>query len=152
MFAGFPHPYTAEDAAAWVSRASAEDPVENFVIEVGGMFAGAVGLSPRGMGCEGVGVIGYWLTPAYWGKGIATAAVDAIVNYAIENGFRRLVASVYAPNVGSARVLEKNGFVLEGRLREQRVGRNGVIMDELLFGRILRERILDDTSTAGRTR
>jgi RimJ/RimL family protein N-acetyltransferase len=137
MFAGFPHPYTAEDAVAWVSRASAENPIENFVIEVAGALAGAVGLSPRGPGYEGVGVVGYWLSPAHWSNGIATWAVGAIVEHAATNGFRRLVASVYAPNVGSIRVLEKNGFVLEGRLREHRVGRDGVVMDELLYGMIL---------------
>ena len=51
--------------------------------------------------------------------------------------FRGLVASVYAPNVASVRVLENNGFVLEGRLREHRVGRDGVIMDELVYGLML---------------
>ena len=54
----------------------------------------------------------------------------------------------YAPYVARLVYLDKDGFVREGRLREHRVGRDGVFMDELLFGRIRREPILDDASTA----
>jgi ribosomal-protein-alanine N-acetyltransferase len=56
--------------------------------------------------------------------------------FAFEHGFRRLQASVYEPNVGSARVLERNGYVLEGRLREARLGRHGEVMDELIYGKL----------------
>lgn len=136
MFAGFPHPYTSVDASGWIERVTEQEPPEHFVIEVDNAFAGAVGLSPRGPGYEGVGIVGYWLIPELWGRGIITAAVRTIVEHAFAKGFRRLEASVYEPNLGSARVLEKNGFVLEGCLRKCRVGRDGEIMDELLYGRL----------------
>jgi RimJ/RimL family protein N-acetyltransferase len=134
MFVGFPHPYTVADAQWWVEHATAQGPTEHFVIEVNGSFAGAVGLSPSGLGRGGVGVIGYWLRPEWWGRGIVTAVVRGVVEYAFANGFRRLEASVYQPNLASARVLEKNRFMLEGRLRKHRIGRDGEIMDELLYG------------------
>jgi [ribosomal protein S5]-alanine N-acetyltransferase len=135
MFAGFPHPYTRADAQWWVAREIARDPPENFVIEVNGAFAGTVGLAPRGLEDEVIGIIGYWLAPKWWGRGIMTAVVRTMVEFAFANGFRRLEATVYSPNLASARVLEKNGFVLEGRLRQHRVGRDGESMDELLYAK-----------------
>jgi RimJ/RimL family protein N-acetyltransferase len=142
MFAGFPHPYTASDADRWVKYATTKSPVEDFVIEVDGVFAGAIGLTTASLGHEGVGIIGYWLAPEWWGRGIVTEAVRKIVEYGFANGFRRIQSSVYEPNIGSARVMEKNGFTLEGRLRKCRVGRDGEIMDELFYGRLREDRVL----------
>jgi RimJ/RimL family protein N-acetyltransferase len=54
--------------------------------------------------------VGYWLGRAYWGKGIATAALGA---YLADHEPRRpLHAHVVATNLGSIRVLEKCGFEL----------------------------------------
>jgi RimJ/RimL family protein N-acetyltransferase len=58
-------------------------------------------------------VIGYWLGREFWGRGIATEAVEQLLQ--IETR-RPLHAHVSPPNRGSARVLEKNGFRL---LREE---------------------------------
>ena len=45
----------------------------------------------------------------------------------------RISAVVYEPNIASRRVMEKNGFVLEGR-KANAVKSKGVIYDTLLFG------------------
>jgi RimJ/RimL family protein N-acetyltransferase len=47
----------------------------------------------------------------------------------------RLEAGVFEGNPGSMRVLEKNGYVLEGRMR-QRIVKSGVVRDQLIFGRL----------------
>jgi RimJ/RimL family protein N-acetyltransferase len=63
------------------------------------------------------GNIGYELDPRHWGHGYATEAVQAIVRFGFVNlGLHRVWATCIADNVGSARVLEKVGMRLEGRL------------------------------------
>ncbi|WP_328415231.1 GNAT family N-acetyltransferase [Streptomyces violaceus] len=49
----------------------------------------------------------YWIDRAYWGKGIATDALRALVTEVDE---RPLYARAASDNVGSLRVLEKCGF------------------------------------------
>ena len=80
------------------------------------------------------GLLGYLMMPEHCGKGIATKAVRLM----LEEAFRlrelyRISAWVYQPNIASARVLEKNGFRLEG---VQRCGIRceGKPTDHLLFG------------------
>ncbi len=64
--------------------------------------------------------IGYELAPDYWGRGYATEAARAIVHFgSTELKLHRITAWCIADNVASARVLEKLGLKLEGRLREK---------------------------------
>lgn len=54
------------------------------------------------------------------GRGVATEAVGIGCFIAFQTlGMQKLCAGIYAPNVESGRVLEKNGFVVEGRRRSQ---------------------------------
>jgi RimJ/RimL family protein N-acetyltransferase len=59
--------------------------------------------------------VGFWIDRASWGKGIASAAVAALLAEVRE---RPLTAHVAEHNVGSMRVLERNGFVEIGREQE----------------------------------
>ncbi|ANS64369.1 acetyltransferase [Streptomyces lincolnensis] len=54
----------------------------------------------------------YWVDRAYWGRGIATAALRALLDEVPE---RPLYARAAADNTGSWRVLEKCGFRLTAR-------------------------------------
>lgn len=64
--------------------------------------------------------IGYELDPKYWNHGYATEAAYAIVDFGFSHfGVHRIWANCVADNIGSARVLEKLGMKLEGRLREK---------------------------------
>ncbi|WLW56021.1 GNAT family N-acetyltransferase [Streptomyces sp. YU58] len=54
----------------------------------------------------------YWVDRAYWGRGIATAALRALLAEVPE---RPLYARAAADNAGSRRVLEKCGFRLTAR-------------------------------------
>jgi RimJ/RimL family protein N-acetyltransferase len=74
------------------------------VIDVDGEAAGHV-LSWRS---EGRRYVGYWVAREFWGRGLATAA---LAEYLGEVRERPLHALVSTDNVGSIRVLEKNGFV-----------------------------------------
>lgn len=53
--------------------------------------------------------IGYWIGREFWGKGIATRALDAFLH---DVTTRPLFAHVAAHNVASIRVLEKCGFTI----------------------------------------
>jgi RimJ/RimL family protein N-acetyltransferase len=62
--------------------------------------------------------IGYWLARPLWGRGIGTAAVRALTRHALGDlQLMRVHAGVFVWNPASVRVLEKAGYVLEGRMR-----------------------------------
>jgi RimJ/RimL family protein N-acetyltransferase len=86
--------------------------------------------SPRAHRVE----FGYWLARSYWGQGIMTDAVRVFVAYAFrELGLLRLTAHVFESNIASARVLEKNGFKLEGHLRKHFL-KDGQLIDVRFYG------------------
>jgi ribosomal-protein-alanine N-acetyltransferase len=68
-------------------------------------------------------IIGYELAPEFWGKGYATEAIHKIISAAYNDELQihvnRIEASVVPSNIGSEKVLKKNGFMFEGRLREK---------------------------------
>lgn len=137
MTAGFPHPYTRTDGERWLAIALLDDPPNHFAIEAGGAFAGAIGILPRSGEHHGSAIFGYWLGRRFWGRGIATDAARTLARHALgSRGMRRLEASVFVPNVASARVLEKAGFSLEGRMRASYVERDGTVCDALLYARL----------------
>ncbi|MEW1644767.1 GNAT family N-acetyltransferase [Streptomyces sp. NPDC091219] len=71
----------------------------------------------------------YWIDRAYWGKGIATAALRDLI---AEEPGRPLHARVAADNTGSRRVLEKCGFRVTGHDRGFANAR-GEEIDELVL-------------------
>ena len=78
--------------------------------------------------------IGYELSPDHWGHGYATEAARAIVQFGFAAlNVHRIWAWCIADNVASARVLEKLGFRLEGRLREKEYFK-GRWWDTLMYG------------------
>jgi RimJ/RimL family protein N-acetyltransferase len=85
------------------SRLRADETVLNRVIVVDDEVAGTIG----SWGQPGEREVTYWIGRAYWGRGIATAALEAFL--AVERS-RPLHARVASDNVASRRVLEKCDF------------------------------------------
>ena len=77
------------------------------VIECDGQVAGSL----VSWEMAGEWEVGYWLGREYWGKGIATQALKEHVS---TTKTRPLYAHVAQHNIGSWRVLEKNGFKIIG--------------------------------------
>lgn len=79
-----------------------------------------------------------------WGKGYATTAVRLATRFGFERlGLHRVQAGFYESNVGSQRVLEKAGFLYEGRLKSKlRQSRDSAWEDHLWYG-ALRESWVD---------
>lgn len=83
--------------------------------------------------------IGYELNPDYWGRGYASEAAQAVVDYGFSQlGVHRIWASCLADNAASARVLEKLGMRLEGRLRENEYFK-GRWWDTLIYAILVHE-------------
>jgi RimJ/RimL family protein N-acetyltransferase len=78
--------------------------------------------------------IGYELSPEHWGKGYASEAARAIVEFGFsELGPHRIWAWIIAENTGSAHVLEKLGMQREGRQRNKEFFK-GRYWDTLHYG------------------
>lgn len=132
----FPHPYSLSDADEWIALTRTETRPCNFALEWKGELVGGIGLVPLSDIHSGSAEIGYWLGEPYWGKGIATRAVDLFLPYAFDELlFIRLQAIVFAQNPASMRVLEKNGFVREGVMRKH-IRKNGVVTDAVLYAKL----------------
>ena len=70
------------------------------------------------------------------GLGIATQAVEMILRYGFEQlNVERIYAGTFEYNVGSMRVLEKNGFIKEGIARRA-VFKNHKFYDEYRYGKL----------------
>jgi [ribosomal protein S5]-alanine N-acetyltransferase len=129
----FPSPYHLEDARDWLGMVVGQTPSTDFAIEVEGHAVGSVGITLGADVFRRSAEIGYWLGRSFWGRGIASAAVRAVTEHAFEQfDLNRLHAGVFAWNPASARVLEKAGYVLEGRLRSA-VTKDGRTTDQLLY-------------------
>ena len=132
----FPHPYTENDAEAWLALARAQPDWLNWAIVVEDAAVGGIGLEPLADVHAGTTHIGYWLGEPFWGRGIMTAAVQAITDHAFSPlGFKRVETPVYAWNPASMRVLEKCGFVREGVMTKS-VLKDGELIDSVLYARI----------------
>lgn len=80
--------------------------------------------------------VGYVFHKDHWGKGYGTEAVSLITNFAFESlKLHRLHANVVDTNIGSIRILEKNGFELEGRLKDYFFIEDRYY-DELILGKL----------------
>ena len=81
--------------------------------------------------------VGYWLTLAARGRGVATRSVVAAAGHAFANGIYRVEAHVRVGNAASERVLERAGFVREGvKRRFLRRHDDGLRYDATLFARL----------------
>lgn len=129
----FPHPYTEEHGKAWLEKVVDAVPLVNFAIDVDGEVVGGIGLILNGDVYIKSAEVGYWIGEPFWGKGVATEAVRQMTEYAFYYfDLVRLYAEVFEHNKSSMRVLEKNGYYLEG-VRRKSVFKNEVLMDDYIW-------------------
>jgi ribosomal-protein-alanine N-acetyltransferase len=131
------YPCSEDDADYWIKAMVDSEYEGNQIyraIVAEGEVVGLVSVTmPRGNHCVD-GKLGYMMMPEFCGKGIATEAVRLMVNQAFRRKpYERLSATVYEPNIVSVRVLEKNGFVLEGK-KANAVRCNGIVYNTLHYG------------------
>ena len=131
-----PHPYSAKDAEDFISNCQKEDPVLTFAIEFRGSFTGCIGLVPQKDIYRFSAEIGYWVGEPFWGKGLATRAIQLIVDYGFQQlGMMRIYAGVFDSNKASQKVLEKAGFTFEG-ISEKAVFKNREFRNEYRYAKV----------------
>ena len=121
--AAFPSRDWTAFAAHWAAIL-ADDTVAKQTIVVDGQVAGHIG----SFGPVDAREVGYWIGRAFWGQGVATAALAAFLRQVPE---RPLFAHVTTDNVGSLRVLERCGFTQVGERRA--TAATGGAVDEVIL-------------------
>ncbi|MBS7344445.1 MAG: GNAT family N-acetyltransferase [Caryophanon sp.] len=85
------------------------------------------------------GLVGYSIDERCIGQGVASEALALAVQFAFQTAkLHRIEAYVSPNNVGSIRVLEKNGFVREGLMRKL-LYINGKWEDHYLYAQLIEE-------------
>ena len=136
---GLPIPYTISDAREWLNLTIPENnPPKNFAIISDKELAGSIGIVTKTNIYRKNVEIGFFISEKFWGRGIATRAVKAVISYAFrEFDINRVNAEVFADNPGSRRALEKAGLKLEATLKKSII-KNGVIKDCCIYS-VLKE-------------
>jgi len=129
--ARFPYPYSGDDGRGWLDAAVC-DPHGRWALELDSCVVGGMSLQSVG---DGVYELGYWLGRRHWRRGIMTHVVACFAPEAMR-AFRlqRLLATVYADNSASMRVLEKAGFEREGT-RKSAIIENGEPLELVVYAR-----------------
>ena len=112
--ARIPHPYKMSDAEGFIAGANKAGGEAVFLITLRDeTVIGACGIVMQA-GWQ-TPELGYWLGVPYWGKGYATEALHAVIDYAFTDlGHEALQAGARVTNPASRRVLEKCGFQWTG--------------------------------------
>lgn len=117
-----PHPYPAGTALKWIETHealwTAGTGLRLAIVEKAPVAAlvGSVGLdiTPEHRRAE----IGYWVGVDTWGRGIATEAARATIQFGFDElGLHRVQAHHFKRNAASGKVMQKLGMRLEGELR-----------------------------------
>lgn len=138
-----PLPYSVDDANSFINMAMGSESNHIFAIEYDSALCGIIGLNRQSDVFRLSAELGYWIGEPYWNKGIVSIAVRLTVLYGFEClGLERIYACVYDYNKASQRVLEKSGFLFEGRSRKA-VIKNGIIFDDFRYS-IIRDDITEN--------
>jgi RimJ/RimL family protein N-acetyltransferase len=110
--ARIPHPYKMSDAEGFITGANKAGGEAVFLITLRDeTIVGACGVVLQ----EETPELGYWLGLPFWGKGYATEALHAVIDYAFTDlEHEALQAGARVTNPASRRVLEKCGFQWTG--------------------------------------
>jgi RimJ/RimL family protein N-acetyltransferase len=109
--ARIPHPYRLADAESFIGGAAKAGEAA-FLITLRKKVIGACGIMFH---YDDMPELGYWLGVPYWGKGYATEALHALIDYAFADlNHEALQAGSRVTNPASRRVLEKCGFQWTG--------------------------------------
>lgn len=137
-----PHPYPDGEAERYIARQMAEFEAGNgvtFAIEqkFDSTFSGIIEI--RDIDREHAQAeLSFWLAVEAWGKGYMSEALEAVICFGFEAlGLNRLYAYHMIRNPGSGRVLQGNGFVQEGVLRQR--ARKWNIFEDVALWAILQQ-------------
>lgn len=128
MTTSIPHPMPPGSTEAFVTRAMADDRTEDVWAVDGSKADGSevMGLISLQKLDRDQSEIGYWVAPVYWNTGLASEAVEALVqNNPLNNA--TMFAAVFQDNPASARVLTHCGFSYLGDAESFSVARDATV-------------------------
>lgn len=115
-----PYPYTLDCALSWIEHHNENfnaDKCYEFAIcdrETGDLY-GAIALSNQQRYDNGE--LSYWVGQPFWGKGYATEAAEAMIDFAFDvKKYHKVYARHFASNPASGQVIHKIGMNKEGVL------------------------------------
>ena len=118
-----PHPLPPGAVEAYFARAIQSERDEDVWVLDGGVRGEEVlGVISLGRMDRNQSQLGYWVAPAFWNTGLASAAVKALVE-ANPRGNATLFAEAFQDNPASARVLTNAGFEYIGEAEAHSVAR-----------------------------
>ncbi|UYZ22604.1 GNAT family N-acetyltransferase [Mesobacillus jeotgali] len=132
-----PYPYSIEDALGWIALHQDNFNADRFyefavTDKASGELYGAVALSNNQRFSNGE--IAYWIGEEFWGRGYATEAAQAVIEFAFEvKGYHKVYARYFQSNPASGKVMQKMGMKEEGVLIEQ-VKKEGRFEDLVCYG------------------
>ncbi|MGR3551518.1 GNAT family N-acetyltransferase [Pseudooceanicola sp.] len=134
MTTSIPHPLPPGTTEAFIARAMATADTDEMVWVMdasslgGAELKGLISLKRIESAVNGrsQSEIGYWVAPAWWNTGVASAAVQALV---ADNPLHNdtIFGSVFQDNPASARVLTNAGFAYVGDAETFSVARNSKV-------------------------
>ena len=130
-----PYPYTEADADWWLGMVAENDGKEGVwrSMWADAQLIGSISVERKDEGGQAIGEIGYMILTPFWSQGIGTESVRQICEIAFrELELQQIVGNVFPENVASARVLEKNGFQLNGTMTGSIV-KNGSLLDVKVY-------------------
>lgn len=130
-----PNPYTEADAEWWLGMVTGNEGKEGVwrSIRADGQLVGSISVERKDEGGQTIGEIGYMILTPWWSQGIGTESVRQISEIAFQElMLEQIIGQVFLENVASARVLEKNGFLLE-EMKTGTVVKGGRTMDVRLY-------------------
>ena len=131
-----PFPYTEADAESWLGMIAEHDGVDGLfrAISVNGEIVGTISFEPGADVYRKSGELGYMLLEKCRSQGVMSEAVARFCPSVFEQlDIERITAYVYAPNLASRRVLEKNGFSYEGTMKKA-VWKSERFYDQCVYG------------------
>lgn len=112
-----PTPFTLEHLATLMAQMQQNDRHFVWMMEVDGQICGMINSAAQRHPQKFQG--GYWVDPAFRGRGLATQALALVKDFLFSQcGAIRVQALVEPDNAPSIRVLERNGYVCEGVLKQ----------------------------------
>ena len=137
-----PHPYPNGAAESWINTheprwAAQEELVLAVTLKDTGDVIGAVGITFEPL--HDRAELGYWIGVPFWGRGFASEAAAALVDFGFkELGLNRVQAHHMTCNPASGRVMLKLGMHREGTSLHA-VKKNGRYEDVIFYGILRRD-------------
>jgi ribosomal-protein-alanine N-acetyltransferase len=129
-----PFPYSLADAELWIARKLEQNerfgqPVSFGIRNSEDKLIGAAGFDRLIPGESHAAELSYWLAKPFRGQGIMPAVVQRLCLHAFSHfALEKILAYTFSNNKSSQNVLEKSGFILEGRFRKH-IKKNGRLVD-----------------------